>query len=413
MSVVVIVDAYSAGNLLAPEFKKRGFTCVHVQSTKEIYPIFRKSFVATDFVTTIGFDGNMSDLLKELSQFSITAVLPGTETGVHLADELSEQLGLKSNGIKISAARRNKYLMLETLRAAGIKVARQIKSANCHDLIAYKHKMSLKKVVVKPVESAGSEDVRICVNDTEIERAHNAIVGKVNILGLLNRESILQEYLDGNEYFINCVSLKGQHVVCDVWRHNKRPLNGFDFVYDRAELCDVFDPMEQEIIEYNKRALDALGIQFGPSHCEIIMTQNGPRMIEMGARLQGMSLPQLNDACLGFGPVDMTVDCYVDEARFHNKARAYRVKKFAMRVNLISERAGIFKGFSGLDNIESLPSFFYLRTISEPNKKIEKTVNYFTVPAFVVLVSEDRDRLFEDYQTIRMLEQQGQILTYE
>lgn len=82
--------------------------------------------------------------------------------------------------------------MIETLRDAGLKVALQNKSAHALDQIAFKRDTALNKVVIKPVESAGSEDVRICTNDEQVRLAHDAIVGKVNMLGLLNQESIIQ-----------------------------------------------------------------------------------------------------------------------------------------------------------------------------------------------------------------------------
>lgn len=51
--------------------------------------------------------------------FSVIAVIPGAETGVELADQLSHRMGLRSNGINKSLARRNKYHMGESVRAAG------------------------------------------------------------------------------------------------------------------------------------------------------------------------------------------------------------------------------------------------------------------------------------------------------
>jgi hypothetical protein len=47
-------------------------------------------------------------------------VIPGAETGVELADQLSSRLGLRTNGTAKSIARRNKYYMGETVRATGI-----------------------------------------------------------------------------------------------------------------------------------------------------------------------------------------------------------------------------------------------------------------------------------------------------
>jgi len=56
--------------------------------------------------------------LRELP-FRLLAVIPGAETGVELADQLSFHLGLRTNGIEKSLARRNKYIMGETVRDAG------------------------------------------------------------------------------------------------------------------------------------------------------------------------------------------------------------------------------------------------------------------------------------------------------
>ena len=62
--------------------------------------------------------------IKELP-FPIRAILPGAETGVELADQLSHRLGLRSNGIAKSLARRNKYHMGEQVRSAGVRAVTQ------------------------------------------------------------------------------------------------------------------------------------------------------------------------------------------------------------------------------------------------------------------------------------------------
>ena len=51
--------------------------------------------------------------------------LTGAETGVELADRLSNRLGLRSNGEDLSLARRNKYIMGETVRASGVRAVKQ------------------------------------------------------------------------------------------------------------------------------------------------------------------------------------------------------------------------------------------------------------------------------------------------
>ena len=51
--------------------------------------------------------------------------MPGAETGVELADRLAARYGTRSNGEQHTEARRNKYLMQETVRKAGLRAITQ------------------------------------------------------------------------------------------------------------------------------------------------------------------------------------------------------------------------------------------------------------------------------------------------
>ncbi|RLO02537.1 hypothetical protein DYB28_014099, partial [Aphanomyces astaci] len=57
--------------------------------------------------------------------FAIAGDLVGAEPGVRLADSLSEALGVRTNGSAGSAARRNKFVMGETIRKAGLRAVKQ------------------------------------------------------------------------------------------------------------------------------------------------------------------------------------------------------------------------------------------------------------------------------------------------
>lgn len=298
--VILIIDAYASGNLLAPQFQKRGFECVHVQSTKEIYPALKNTFVEKDFVANLAFLGDLDALLRNVKKLNVEAALAGTDSGVHLADSISEALGLKSNGTELSKARRNKFLMIQALQNANVDVARLCTASDVSDLIAWKKREQLNKVVVKPIEGCGDEDAYICESDDDIVLAHNAIVGKTNMLGLVNDAVVMQEFLEGCKYLINAVSLKGQHVINDI-------------IDDKAQVCDTHSAEAKEMISYTKRALDALGIKFGPSQSSVMVTKAGPRLIEMSVRLEN-----IDD-----NAVDMTVDSYVDETKFYDKARDF------------------------------------------------------------------------------------------
>src|SRR5262245_35758849 len=117
---VAIVDPYSGGANLAPALRRRGHESVAVQSTPNIPDIFRRSFIPLDFTHRLVFDGNLEQTTKQLASCGVAAVIAGCDTGVELSDVLSERLGTPSNGVTLSAARRDKALMGATVAANGL-----------------------------------------------------------------------------------------------------------------------------------------------------------------------------------------------------------------------------------------------------------------------------------------------------
>ena len=57
------------------------------------------------------------------------------------------------------------------------------------------------KCVVKPVQSAGSDDVFLCKSIEETEIAFNRIFQKKNGLGLINESVLIQEFLGNFSHF--------------------------------------------------------------------------------------------------------------------------------------------------------------------------------------------------------------------
>lgn len=405
----IIVDAYSAGNLLAPEFHKRGVGCIHVQSTPEIWPIFVPSFRPSDFDHHFNYENDLPSLAQALREIQrdheLICVLAGTETGVELADHLSELLELPGNGTNRSAARRNKFLMTEVCRQAGLPVARQCKAGRVSEFLKWYGEVGIKKVVLKPLESAGTDHVFICESANDVERAAKSILGTQNMLGIWNQEALIQEYLEGTEYFLDTVSINGLHHFTDIWRYQKRSINGSNCVYDMNVLCSSVGDKEMALQDYVRKVLNALQVRMGPAHTEVMLGADGPKLVEVGTRLDGLSVPTLNQAAVGYSPVELTADVYLDQQSFIKIAsRPYPIIKHARTIYFTSYEDGIIKAVPGEAKVRALESFFQMRLRVSPGSKITKTTNYFTAPGFVSLVHQDPKILDRDYALIRSWE---------
>lgn len=272
---MVIVDAFASARCLAPLFRARGVDCVHVQSTPTIPDVYAPSFHPDDFIANIVHDGDVAATVAAIDAHAPIGLLPGIERAVMLADELSEELGLPTNGTAQSLTRRDKFRMIETARAAGIPGTEQLLATDAETLLDW-YGRNPGRVVLKPVSSAGNDGIFFCDDTDQVRAAFGKLHGTHSVLGQENQAVLAQEYLVGSEYIVNTVSLHGRHHVTDIWKMHHLSANGVRDLPAGAELMPRHGTDQEALVEHTLLVLDALGIRNGPAHTELKLTPKGP-----------------------------------------------------------------------------------------------------------------------------------------
>jgi hypothetical protein len=408
----VVVDAYSTGASLAPRFAAAGLPVVHVQSSPRLPEFYLRAFRAGDFVENIVHAGDLEATASRLAVYDPAFVVVGAEPGVPLADALSERLGLPSNGSEMSPARRDKNAMSEALRSAGLRAAEALKTADPAEAVAWAAARGGDPVVVKPLDSAGTDGVSICKDGAAIEAAFAASLGRPNALHGANEQLLVQELLQGTQLFVNSISWDGVHHVSEVWRDNKLRA-GANFIYDYEELLPRHGEQQDQVVPYVESVLDALGIRFGPAHTEVMLTATGPVLVESGARMHGSVPDGVVDRCTPSHQA-LTAEAYIEpESVARRAARPYELAAGAYCVMLISQHEGLIVDDAGMREVEALPSFAGTINMLKPGNRLKRTVDLFSCPGFIYLIDPDRERLNADYDRIRELDAAGAIFQLE
>jgi biotin carboxylase len=402
---VALVDASPAcrsGGLVGA-FEELGYASVHVQSTP-VRPRFYESVVPTGFADEVVHHGDLEETLRELSRYAPVAVIPDSEYGVAFADLLSERLGLPTNGTRGSTARRDKYVMVEKIKAAGLRGAGQLLIENAAQLEDW-HRELNRRIVVKPLSSAGSDGIHYCDTPEQAVRAYESLVGTEDLFSEPNDKVLAQEYLAGPEFAVNMVSRDGKHHVCDIWTSTHITANGV------LDLCDgmVLLPYEGErtdrLIDYCERVLDALDIRHGPSHVQVKMTPSGPCVIEVAARMGGGSTAHYARTATGESQLNWTADAYVRPERFLARHRErYEVEQFFAGAPMISPVEGTLRAYTGIEELKKLESFAGIREFVRAGDPIVPTVNDLTYPMLVELRHEVLESVLRDLATVRYLD---------
>lgn len=400
---VVIVDPFSSGAKLAEELRSRGVGCVAVESSSTIPASMKSGFDPTGFLEVIEAQGEEAAVVNHLRRFEPRAVLAGFESGVELAERLAERLELPCNDPRFRSTRRDKFAMTQRVAAQGLRVPRSFQSRDLPAILEWVHRHNEWPVIVKPLRSVASDHVFRCHGDAELERAVSAILACCNVLGEPNESVLVQEYLDGTEYAVDVVCLGKARVITAIWQYD-RPAEENDRLigYDAMWLLPYEGDFQRTLVRFVEGVLEALGIRYGPAHCEVMCVDGTPVLVEVGARLSAGINAELSSICGGIGQLEKTVQLILEPQDFVRTASVRPVlDRFAVNVFVMPPHPGRLRCVRGVEELKRLPTLHSMSVASEPGVEVGR------VAGIVTLVSDDRAALRRDVDRVRELQSHG------
>ncbi|GMH98712.1 hypothetical protein TrST_g13618 [Triparma strigata] len=436
---IIVVDCFSTGAMVAHEALEQGFKVIRIDSfdNPDLAAMVASNcrsdyqhFFTFEASPNLSYDSSLTLMQQkiEATGLNVVSVIAGAETGVELADRLSERLSrtnnkVLTNGSSDTENRRNKYLMGEKVRSAGICAVMQKRATTWGEIKNFLEtwKPSPYNVIVKPMESAGSDDVTLCHSEDDVKAAFGNIMGKVNSLGCVNEGVLVQEYLQGVEYVVDTVSLNGVHKCVALWEYDRRPTNGAGFVLHGQRLMTATEEHAKDLVEYQFKVLDALNIKNGPGHGEVKWFNGEPCLVEVGSRChgaEGMWIPVAEEV-YGYDQVGATLDCYCNSQRFLDN-KVYPVcplerKSHGCAKMLISHVRGDFLNFNEekMAEVKAMSSFRAIELFLKPGDKIKPTIDCFTWAGCVLMANPSKTALEKDYARIEEMCLNGELYDYE
>ncbi|HLX50942.1 MAG TPA: hypothetical protein VKS82_21655, partial [Streptosporangiaceae bacterium] len=135
--VAAIVDPFSVGAYLQAEFAARGWASVAVLSTPDIPGAWGGHLQNAGRYLEVITGPDPDQVVAALRRYPVSVAIPGCETGVPLADELAERLGLPGNGTAGSVSRRDKHAMAQALVRHGVRAPETIVAADPDSIVRW------------------------------------------------------------------------------------------------------------------------------------------------------------------------------------------------------------------------------------------------------------------------------------
>jgi biotin carboxylase len=404
---IVIVDPVDSGAALAPAFAARNIPVIAVRSVPPdmwdvVYEVgYAIKIEASHFLKIYDVQPDLVELLRQHDPFAIIA---GAETAVELTDQLAAALTPQlANVPALAGARRHKGLMQAALAKAGLPVIRTLCTASAAEVTAWLADQGLTDaaLVLKPAASSGSDNVHHIPPGGDWKPAFELILSSLTKLrSEANETVIVQEWVTGTEFAVDTVTAAGKHVLAHLIRYNKTSAGDRLTVFDHTEFLPFDAAQYGEMLAYVEQALDAVGIRWGAAHSEVMLTKNGPRLIEVGARMCGGPVLGFSRLATGSSQLERVVEAFVDG---RISTTTYDFRQTVVPVFLSAQVSGVLRNVEVLDELRQLPTHLSTHTWKSNGDHVLRTVDYDTTFGIAALAGE-RDAVFTDYQRVREVE---------
>jgi len=269
----------------------------------------------------------------------IDRVLANWEPLVLLAARLRERWSMPGMSVDTVLGFRDKELMKSRVRAAGLRVPRSKRVHSAREAWAAAEEVGY-PLILKPIAGAGCADTFKVRDAAEME----ATLPK---LGKLSQASC-EEYIDGEEYTYDTVSIGGVPAIENITAYLPKPLEAASAEWISPigiSVRDLGQPKFASGLTLGRAALTALGMQDGFTHMEWYLTRSGEAVFgEVACRSGGAGIVDLmNYAC--------DIDLFREWARVvaHRRFEASTTRKY--NVGMIFKRA---RGWGTITRIEGL-----------------------------------------------------------
>ena len=298
--------------------------------TKKVLEAARENDI--DGIMTIASDRPMLTVAKVAKELKLIGI--DEETAINATNKSKMRDALKKSSVPIPM-----YFSVDDYNQYR-KAVEKIKNKNY-------------KCIVKPADNSGSRGIRLIENyqEQELEKIYKYCKENSN-----SGRLVVEEFMQGPEVSVETISYKENcHVIQVTDKITTGPPYFVEMGHNQPSSLDkdTLEKIKKVAIDANK----AIGIENGSSHTEIKVTEDGPKVVELGARLGGDNItthlvPYSTGVNMVKASINIALGQEIDVRKKFEKASAIRYKK--CDIGKITKITGVeeAKKIQGIKNVK-------------------------------------------------------------
>lgn len=365
--------------------KKMGVQVIAVDMNPEAIG-FKVDGITKEVISTI----DIPAILEAARRHKIDGIMTlATDMPMQAVAVVAKELNLVGISSDTAIKATNKAAMREALKEAGVPVPLFYRVSSKQEYLdaVESVRKSGYKCIIKPADNSGSRGIDLLenFNAETVERAF-----EYSKQSSRSGDLMVEEYMEGPEVSVETLSVNGE---CHVIQITDKLTTGAPYFVEmgHSQPSRHSEEMKKKIEEVAIAANRAVGIENGPSHTEIKVTKDGPKVVELGARLGGDNITTYL-VPLSTG-VNM-VECCIKIALGEKPDLSKKYEK-ASAIRYFDVEYGKIKNISGIEEakaIQGVKQIFVVHGIGEIMNGIKSSGDR---AGFVIAQSDSVEKAIE------------------
>lgn len=300
---------------------------------------------------------------------------------------VSHELGLVGISEETALKATNKAFMRDALMQAGVPVPMYLRICGKNEFISAVERIRSAgyKCIVKPADNSGSRGVNLLESDADLDAAYE-YTAKYSRGG----EIVVEEFMTGPEVSVETLAVDGDVHVIQI---TDKLTTGAPYFVEmgHSQPSQLNEDTQNRIRQVAIAANKAIGIKNGPSHTEIKVTDDGPKIVELGARLGGDCITT-HLVPLSTG-VDM-VECSLRIALGEKPDLSVKWNK-GSAIRYLKTDTGIMKDIKGVSEAEKIEGIIQVSIVHGIGEKINEIKSSVDRVGFVIAQADTANRAVE------------------
>lgn len=323
-------------------------------------------------------------VVEEAKRHNIDGVITlASDMPIRTVAAVAKELDLVGITEETALIATNKALMRERLKQHNVPIPFFFRVSDYSSYLTMIDQFE-KKFVVKPADNSGSRGVILvqdkdCKQDIDFAFDYSKKYSR-------SGEIVVEEYMEGPEVSVETLSFEGEvSIIAITDKLTTGPPNFVEMGHSQPS--QLSHEIQSQIMNVTIRAVKAIGIDNGPSHTEIIVTNEGPKIVELGARLGGDNITtHLVPLSSGVDMVKCSIEICLDE-----KPNFDREFDEGSAIRYLKTQIGIIKNISGLDKANNIPGVKQIEIVKSVGDYVSEIRNSSDRVGFIIAQAKNAE----------------------